>query len=95
MDRLRAGQPGFDSQQGQQIFLYSAVSRLALGPTEPIQLLPGALSPGVKQPGHVDEHSPPSSAEVENVGAIPPLPIRLHGTGGSPVIRRESMRYLT
>jgi hypothetical protein len=32
---------------------------------------------GVKRPGREADHSPPSSAEVRNGGAIPPLPIRL------------------
>jgi hypothetical protein len=34
----------------------------------------GGLSLGVKRPGHETDHSPPSSAEVKNGGAIPPLP---------------------
>jgi hypothetical protein len=38
----------------------------------------GALSPGGKQQRSEDDHSPPSSAEVKKVGAIPPIPIRLH-----------------
>jgi hypothetical protein len=33
-----------------------------------------AVSPGVKQPEREADHSPPSSAEVKNHGAIPPLP---------------------
>jgi hypothetical protein len=33
-----------------------------------------ALSPGIKWPGHEADNSPPSSAEVENGGALPPLP---------------------
>jgi hypothetical protein len=46
-----------------------------MGPTQPpIQWVPGALSPGVKRQGSVADHSPPSSAEVKNGGAIPPLP---------------------
>jgi hypothetical protein len=58
----------------------STTSRPNLGLTQPpIQWVPGALSPGVKRPGREADHSPPSSAEVKNGGAIPPLPIHLHG----------------
>jgi hypothetical protein len=76
----QAGWQGFHSQQGQEIFLFSTLFRPALGPTQPpIRCLPEAFSAGVKRPGREDDHSPPSSAEVKNGGAIPPLPIRLHG----------------
>jgi hypothetical protein len=37
------------------------------------------LSSQLKQPGHEDDHTPPSSAKVKNGGAKPPLPIHLHG----------------
>jgi hypothetical protein len=58
---------GFDSWQGLGILLFTTTSRMALGPTQPpIQWVPGALSLGIKQPGHEANHSPPSSAEVEN-----------------------------
>jgi hypothetical protein len=41
----------------------------------PIQLVPGALSLGVKRPEPEADHSPPSSAEVKRMsGAITPLP---------------------
>jgi hypothetical protein len=37
-----------------------------LGPTQPpIQCAPGALLPGIKQPGRETDQSPPSSAEVK------------------------------
>jgi hypothetical protein len=71
---LRAGRSGLASRQGQD-FLFSTASKSTLGPPQPpIQWLPGALSPGRE-----DDHSPPLSAEVNNGGAIPPLPIHLHG----------------
>jgi hypothetical protein len=59
---------GFYPRRGQRIFPLSSVSRPALGPTQPpVQWVPGVLSLGVKaQPGHDADHSPPSSAEVEN-----------------------------
>jgi hypothetical protein len=57
---------GFDSQRDLGIFLFTTKSRTALGHTQPpIQWVPVALSLGVKQPGHEADHSPPSSAEVE------------------------------
>jgi hypothetical protein len=39
-----------------------------------MQLVPGALSPGVERHGCEGDHSPPSSAEVKKGGALPPLP---------------------
>jgi hypothetical protein len=60
---MRAGRPGFDSQQGLG-FLLTTSSRPALELTQPpIQWAP---SPGVKWPGHEPEQSPPSSAELTN-----------------------------
>jgi hypothetical protein len=73
--RLRAGSSGFDSQQWQEIFLFSTSSRPTMGLTQPpIQWVPWALSPQVKRQGREADHSPPSSAEVKNGGATPPLP---------------------
>jgi hypothetical protein len=58
-----------------KICLLSIAARPALGLTQPpMQWVRGALSPGVKRPGREADHSPPSSAEVKNGGAIPPLP---------------------
>jgi hypothetical protein len=67
--------PGFDSWQGQEIPFYCTASRPDLGPTQPPkQQAPGALSSKVNRPGREVDHSPPSSAEVKNGGAIPSLP---------------------
>jgi hypothetical protein len=50
--------------------LLSTLCRPVLGPTQPhIQWIPG-----VKRPGCEADHSPPTTAEVRNGGAIPPLP---------------------
>jgi hypothetical protein len=66
---------GFDSRQGQEISLYYVASRLVVGPTQPpIQRVSVPLSSRVKRSGREADHSPPSSAEVKSVGAIPPLP---------------------
>jgi hypothetical protein len=67
----------FNFWQGQEVFLYSTAPGPTLGPTQPpIQCIQGALSPEVKQAGYEADHSPASSAEVKNGGAILPL---LHG----------------
>jgi hypothetical protein len=56
---------------------YLTASRTALGPTQPpIEWVPAALSPGVKQLGRETDHLPPSSAEVKNAWSytsIPPI----------------------
>jgi hypothetical protein len=73
--RLRAGQPGFDSRQGQRIFLLVTASRPALGRAQPpIQWLPGALPQwwsgwGVKLTTHL--HVVP---RLRMCGYILPLP---------------------
>jgi hypothetical protein len=74
-DGLRAGQPRFDSRQEQESFLYFTASRPALGPIQsPIQWVPAAIFSGLKRTRREVDHSSPSSAEVNNGGAIPPLP---------------------
>jgi hypothetical protein len=40
----------------------------------PIQWVPGVILPVVKRLGIKDYHSPQTSAEVEEGGAVPPLP---------------------
>jgi hypothetical protein len=75
VSRLRAGRLGFESRQGLGIFLFATASRTALGPTHPpVQWVPAALSLGVKRPGREADHSPPSSAEVENAWSYIPTP---------------------
>jgi hypothetical protein len=73
--RLRAGWPRVVAQQWKEIFLFSVTSRPVLGLTQaPIKLVPVALSLRVKRPGSEADKSPPSSAAVNNAGAIIPLP---------------------
>jgi hypothetical protein len=49
---LAAEQPGFDSRQGKEIFIFSIEHRPALGLTQPpIQWAPEILSLGLKQQG--------------------------------------------
>jgi hypothetical protein len=78
VDIAMGKEPGCDSQQGQEIFLFSIRSRMTLEPTQhPIQWVPNAAFPEVKRQGREADHSLPSSAEVKNDGA--PSPICLHG----------------
>jgi hypothetical protein len=73
-NRLWAAQLWFHSHQEQEIFLYSTASRTALGPTHsPVQCVPGAVTPGVKQPGREADRSPLSGDKIKNGGAITPL----------------------
>jgi len=71
----------FMSWQGLGIFLFTTMSRPALGPTQPlIQWVPGVISLGVKKLGCEADHSPPPSAEVKNVWSyISTPPVCLHG----------------
>jgi hypothetical protein len=56
-----------------KIFLFSLLSILALECIQPpIHLVPEDVSLGVKQLKHEIDHSPPSSSEVKNGGAIHP-----------------------
>jgi hypothetical protein len=62
------GSLGFDSVQGQEIFLFLKTFRLSLGPTQtPVQLVPGTFSPGAKWLGHDNHSHPPipTSAKVK------------------------------
>jgi hypothetical protein len=63
------------------IFLLDTAFRRTLGPTQsPIQWVLGALSLEVKRQRHKADHSPASSAEVEEcVELYLYSPIRLHG----------------
>jgi hypothetical protein len=65
------GRLGFDPRQQQKIFIFSTVSKSVVGPTHPpIQWVSGAIFLEVKRQGGEANHSPPSSAEVKNGGAL-------------------------
>jgi hypothetical protein len=58
------GRGGRRSSPGRvENFLFSTSSRPALVPTQP----PLEWVPGVKQPGHEADHSPPASAEAKKM----------------------------
>jgi hypothetical protein len=59
--------------------LSTTASRSTLGLTlSPVQWVPGPLSHGVMRQRRETDHSPPSSVEIKNGGAIPPFPICLY-----------------
>jgi hypothetical protein len=70
-----------DSQWGLWIYLFTTVSRTALGPTQPpIQWVPGAFSLGVKWLLCEADHSPSSSAKVKNAWHYTSTPpVHIHG----------------
>jgi hypothetical protein len=48
-----------------------SMGEASCGPTQPsTQWVPWAVSPRVKRLGRVADHSPPSSAEIKNGGAV-------------------------
>jgi hypothetical protein len=58
-----------------KVFLISIASRPALESTQPpIQWVPESLSSKLKWLGREADHSPPSSSDVRNGGAVTPLP---------------------
>jgi hypothetical protein len=71
---------GVGSAGGGKNFHFSMSSRLALGSTQPpIWRVPGAISPGVKWPGHEADHPPPPSTEIEKMWVYTAtLTLRLH-----------------
>jgi hypothetical protein len=80
------------SRQGQKSFPFSTTSRSALGP---IQRTRGSLSPGIKRPGHEASHSSPSSAEVKNGRATPPLPHTSLSRGAELIKHRDDFTLIT
>jgi hypothetical protein len=57
------------------IFLFTTMSRTALGPSQhPMQWVPGDLSLGLKRPGREADRSPPSNAEVKNAWSYTSTP---------------------
>jgi hypothetical protein len=66
---------GWGSNSGKDKICLFKASSPVLGPKQPpIRWIPAAIFLWVKRPGFDAEHSPPSSAEGKNGGAIPSLP---------------------
>jgi hypothetical protein len=62
-----------------KIFLFSVKPKLSMEPNQPpIQRYRGLFPLGVKRQGHEANHTPTSSVEVKNNGAIASLPKRRH-----------------
>jgi hypothetical protein len=76
--RLTVGRPGFDFRQGKRFSLLQSPDRLS-GPGNVLYNGNGGTYTGdVKRQVHEDDHSLPSSSEVKNGGATPPLPKCFH-----------------
>jgi hypothetical protein len=79
---------GFDSRQGQDFSLVHNV-QTGSGPTQPPgRWVPRALSQGVKRQGREADHSPPTSAEIENGGAIRSL-LHTSSWSGAQLIKHK------
>jgi hypothetical protein len=79
---VRAGRPRDRSSSPGTVknVLFSTSSRPVLVSTQPpIQLVPGALSTGVKGQGRETNHSLPASAEVKKIWIYTSTPPCLHG----------------
>jgi hypothetical protein len=76
-NRMQTGRPGFDTRDGQEIFLFSTGSWSLWGPFS--LLLDGYREIGEKRPRCEAGHTSPRSIEVKNGGAKLYSPIRLHG----------------
>jgi hypothetical protein len=59
----------FDFRLGQEIFLFSMISRSVLGPLSLLRLVLEAVSPRVQRQTCEADRCPPSNAEVKNSGA--------------------------
>jgi hypothetical protein len=71
MKRVWAGRPGLNSWQGQEIFLYSTVSRLVLAPTQlSSEWVPGIPFQTMKLPGQEADRSPLFSVKVKSGGVV-------------------------
>jgi hypothetical protein len=81
-------------KQGEKNFLFSAVSRLVLGPIQPhIQCVPQALSPSIKQLGHAADYTPPSSTKVKLCGDIHPNEVVLMKFGTETLLGYDQSCY--
>jgi hypothetical protein len=70
----RAARYDFDSWQGQNFSLLHSVQTGSGANPAFYPMRTGSFSVRVKRPGCEANHSPPSSPEIRNCGAIPPLP---------------------
>jgi hypothetical protein len=70
---MQAGWPGFDSQQGQDFSPHHRAPTGSVPHPASYPKVQEEISSWVKQQGLEASNSLPSSAEVKNAGAIPPL----------------------
>jgi hypothetical protein len=81
--------------QGQETLPFSTASTPALGPAQfPIHCVTGANSAVVKRQELEAAQLPPSSAEVKDGGAIPPLLHMSSWRGAYLIMRRDNFHFL-
>jgi hypothetical protein len=92
---LRAGRLGFDYRQGQEIILYSTVSRLALDTTyASYPMSTGVALTGMMKSGREFNHLRPSSAEVKYCEPIFQLPHISSWRGAWLIEQREKFTFI-
>jgi hypothetical protein len=86
-------------RQRRKNFPLASVSRQALGPSQPpVQWVPGGPFVGTKaRPGRDADHSPPSSAEVENEwsGRHTPPPSAIMACSGTALAFSDEINFIT
>jgi hypothetical protein len=79
-----------------KIFFFSTASRPALGPTQPpIQWVTGTRFPEVKWPEREADHSPQSTAELKNGGAVLSLSHTSSWLSAELIKQRDNFTYST
>jgi hypothetical protein len=90
---LRAGRVVVRFPAEVKIFLFTAF-RPTLGPHPASCPMGTPVSSGVRRPGCEADHSLPSSAEVKNGGAVPPVPHMSSWRGAQLIKRRDNLVFI-
>jgi hypothetical protein len=64
-DGVWAGRPGFDSRQGQEVFLLHTIQTGSGTHTDSYPMQTGGFFSGIKRTGRETDYSPPTSTDVK------------------------------